>query len=99
VYEADAVACTKVANDSERKKCNDRAHTRYSSCRKDCGDDSGEQGLKQCYEDCAYQLGRDIEACTRKRDPTKRPACYDQANQKHAKCRRDCDKKYKRGSN
>lgn len=98
-YEADSIACTKVAGDGERKKCNDRAHARYTSCRKDCGDDAGDQGLKQCKEDCAYQHGRDIEACSRLRDPTKRPACYDKANQKHATCKRDCEKKYKRGSN
>jgi hypothetical protein len=51
--------------------------------------------LQECLEDCAYQHGRDIEACSRLKDPKKRPACYDAANQKHAQCKRDCEKKYK----
>jgi hypothetical protein len=40
-------------------------------------------------------MGATSEACNRKKDPKKRPECYDKANQKHAKCRRDCEKKFK----
>ena len=50
--------------------------------------------LEECLEDCAFQHGRDIEACKRKKDPKKRSECYDKANQKNARCRRDCEKKY-----
>jgi hypothetical protein len=101
-YEADATVCGKVADQAERKRCNERAYARYKSCRGNCpqkdNDDRGDQGLKQCYEDCAFQHGRDIESCRRMKDPTKRSECYDRANQTHAKCRRDCEKKYKRRS-
>lgn len=51
--------------------------------------------LQECLEDCAYQHGRDIEACNRKKDKKKRPECYAKANEKHAQCKRDCEKKYK----
>jgi dsDNA-specific endonuclease/ATPase MutS2 len=36
----------------------------------------------------------EIEACNRKKDRKKRPECYNKANQKHAKCRRECEKKF-----
>jgi hypothetical protein len=52
--------------------------------------------LQECLEDCAYQHGRDIEACSRKKDKKKREACYAKANDKHATCKRDCEKKFKK---
>lgn len=52
--------------------------------------------LQECLEDCAYQHGRDIEACSRKRDKKKKEACYAKANDKHANCKRDCEKKFKK---
>ena len=50
--------------------------------------------LNECLEDCAYRHGREIEACSRKRDKKKREACYAKANERNARCRRDCAKKY-----
>jgi hypothetical protein len=49
---------------------------------------------QECYEECNFQWGRDIEACSRKKNPEKREQCYAEANNRYAQCRRDCDKKY-----
>jgi len=66
-----------------------------SSCSYDPDNDTcGPLNLEECYEDCAYVHGREMEACSRKKDRKKRNACYDQANQKHAACRRECKKKF-----
>jgi len=68
-----------------------------SSCSYDPDEDTcgpSPANLEECYEDCAYQHGRDMEACSRKKDPKKRPACYEKANRKNADCRHDCEKKF-----
>lgn len=51
--------------------------------------------LQECLEECAYWHGREIEACSRKKDRKKREACYAKANDKNAKCKRDCEKRFK----
>ncbi|MEZ4294563.1 MAG: hypothetical protein R3B70_06280 [Polyangiaceae bacterium] len=53
--------------------------------------------LHECLEDCEYRHGGRIEACSRKRDPGERGRCYEEANARRARCRRDCEKKYPEG--
>lgn len=50
--------------------------------------------LRECLDECEYQYGREIEACSRKRDPTKRQECYAKANDRYAQCKSTCREKY-----
>jgi hypothetical protein len=50
--------------------------------------------LRECLDECEYQKGREDEACSRKKDPIKRKQCFAEANDKYAKCKRECHKKY-----
>jgi hypothetical protein len=96
-YEDDAIKCGKINDKDQKAKCDLEAYYRNKKCVKGCGDDTEGQGLKQCKEDCEYQHGRDDEACKRLKDPGERAECYSRANDKAATCRRNCEKKYKRG--
>ena len=89
-YEADAIACTKVADEAERKKCNERAHARYTSCRGNCA--QGDDCLERCKELCDQIMDKCKDDCKKDRNPAE---CRSRCMNAYSKCLKECDRKCK----
>ena len=86
-YEASAIACSKIANDAQRKTCQDGAYASYRSCHDNC-----QQMSKTCTDmyvactdkgmPCARDIDTGYSVCTYCRDdcdanrPYKYKECY-----------------------
>jgi hypothetical protein len=91
-YEADAIVCGKVADEAERKKCNERARASYTSCRDNCQQKDNGDCLERCKELCDQILDKCTEDC--KKDPNPR-VCRSRCMDAYSKCLKECDRKCK----
>jgi hypothetical protein len=82
-YETAATTCGKVADDAQRKTCQDGAYQTYHNCKTGCSGDPVEQCKKLCdkiNQDC-------IDHC-----PPGNKNCFNECNQAYGKCLKDCEK-------
>jgi hypothetical protein len=91
-YEADAIVCGKVADEAERKKCNERAYASSKSCRENCQRKDNNDCLEGCKELCDQILDKCTEDCKKDRNP---PECRSRCMNAYSKCLKECDKKCK----
>jgi hypothetical protein len=87
-YEDVALVCARMTNESEKRKCQNEAHDRYVSCRRDC--QQAADCLEHCKEKCDAENERCIKNCPRgDRD------CMNECNQQNGRCLKECDRRCK----
>jgi len=78
-------ACATIANDTDRKACQDSADSVLKHCQGACDGDP----VEQCKQKCDEQHDECHANCT-KNDPTS--ACHAKCNDIYGKCLKDCEK-------
>jgi hypothetical protein len=81
-YDAAALQCGSIANDADRKTCQDDAYETYKACRGACDKDP----VEECKKLCDKQNLRCIARCPKGDVP-----CMAKCNKVYGKCLRDCE--------
>ena len=90
-YEAAAAECGKMADQAQRKTCQDTAHAVYNSCEATCQQSSGDC-VERCKQQCDSVHDKCHAAC-KKNDPTS--TCHAKCNDQYGACLKQCDKNCK----
>lgn len=87
-YDAAALECAKIANDLQRRACQDGAHTAYKNCSQTC------QQTADCKEACKEQCDKANVKCI-KNCPKGDKNCMQECNEENGRCIKECDKRCK----
>lgn len=80
-YDAAALRCAQIADDGQRRACQDGAHTAYKNCGQDCAKQQSD--CKRCKLDCDAEHDKCHAKC-------KDANCHARCNDEYAKCLKRC---------